>query len=82
MTELPIEKDIMDFNDWLAIGMENNWCGPAICYTHDGLPTTVDEDEEFEEGDPCIHIIRLYDDQDKRLAVEFNHSPSEWRKPV
>lgn len=76
----PSDIEIDNFNEWLAIGMKNNWVGPAICYTHDGLPTTVDEDDEFEEGDPCIHILRLYDSMEMRLAVEHNHSPSEWRK--
>jgi hypothetical protein len=69
----------MDFEEWLKQGIENGWCGPAICYTHDGLPTTVAEDEEFEESDPCIHIIRLYEDEAIKLGVEANHSPSIWR---
>ena len=70
----------MNFEDWLKLGIENGWCGPAVCYTHDGLPTSEPEDAEFEEGaDPCLHIIRLYEDNDHRAAVEANHSPSTWR---
>jgi hypothetical protein len=42
------------------------------------LPT-VKEDEEFYEGDPCVHIIRLYEDIDDKKEVEENHSPSLWR---
>ena len=70
----------MDFNEWLKIGMENSWCGPAVCETHDGLPMSEEENEEFWESDPCIHIIRLYNDENHRLAVEDAHSPSVWRK--
>jgi hypothetical protein len=70
----------MTRNEWVALGIENGWCGPVVCYTHDGLPTTVDEDEEFEWGDPCVWILRLYGEQVERLGVELNHSPSNWRK--
>lgn len=47
-----------------------------------GIPATDDEMNEFEEGgDPCIHVIRPYRDDEERLAVEAAHSPSVWRKP-
>lgn len=69
----------MDFEEWLAIGIANGWSGPPVCYTHDGLPTTDEEDVEFETGDPCIHIIRLYDDENQKSGVEENHSPTVWR---
>jgi len=71
----------LTYNQWIAIGIEQGWCGPAVCYTHDGLPMTVPEEEEWDEGqDPCIHIVRLYDSNETRLGVEYNHSPSNWRK--
>jgi hypothetical protein len=77
-TDIEVDK----FNEWLAYGMSMNWAGPPVCETHDGTPTTIDEDDIFEEGgDPCLHIIRLYDSKEQRLAVEFNHSPTGWRKP-
>ena len=69
----------MDFDQWIKVGYDNGWCGPAVCYTHDGLPTTADEDEELAELDPCVHIIRLYEDAAVKAAVEENHSPSQWR---
>jgi len=69
----------MDYQEWIQIGIKNNWCGPAVCYTHDGLPTSNEEDEEWEESDPCIHIIRLYENESVKKSVEENHSPSVWR---
>jgi hypothetical protein len=43
----------------------------------------VDFDEWLEEGysgsDPCIHILRLYEDKESKDAVECSHSPSVWR---
>jgi hypothetical protein len=70
----------MTFNEWIAQGIKAGWIGPAVCYTHDGLPLSESEDEEFQEGDPCIHILRLYEDADHKEAVETYHSPSVWRQ--
>ena len=68
------------FDSWIQEGIEAQWCGPAVCYTHDGLPTSEHEDSEFEDGaDPCMHIIRLYDDYSQKNSIEANHSPSIWR---
>jgi hypothetical protein len=68
------------FDEWLQEGLTNGFCGPAICYPHDGLPLTEEEDQEYENGgDPCIHILRLYEDKETKQAVEDNHSPSIWR---
>lgn len=76
------KKDQRNFDTWLNIGIAAGYCGPAICDTHDGTPTTADEDAQYENGyDPCIHILRLYTDAFTRDAVEANHSPSVWRKP-
>lgn len=73
-------KSSMEFDEWMKIGIESGWCGPAVCYTHDGLPTSESDDEEWENGgDPCIHIIRLYEDEEHKKAIETNHSPSNWR---
>jgi hypothetical protein len=70
----------MTFDDWVKIGFDNGWVGAPICETHDGLPLTEAQDKEFEEGgDPCVHILRLYDTVEEKLEVEENHSPSIWR---
>lgn len=70
----------LSYSEWIQIGLENRWCGPAVCFTHDGLPTTLDEDND-DEFDNCVHIIRLYENVEIAKAVEENHSPSVWRKP-
>lgn len=70
----------MEFSEWVRIGIENGWCGPPVCYTHDGLPTSVAEDDVWIEGDdPCMHVIRLYESPEHQAAVEENHAPSQWR---
>jgi hypothetical protein len=69
----------ISFDEWIKIGIEQGWCGPTVCYTHDGLPLSVKEEEELWEQDPCVHIIRLYEDIDIKKQVEENHSPSLWR---
>jgi hypothetical protein len=74
-----IDPQEVYFNDWLKVGIEKGWCGPAVCYTHDGLPLSAKEEEELWEQDPCVHIIRLYQDIDDKKEVEDNHSPSLWR---
>jgi hypothetical protein len=41
-----------------------------------------EEDDEFADGsDPCMHIIRLYEDDEHKIKIESVHSPSIWRKP-
>jgi hypothetical protein len=71
-----------DFDKWLKHGMEQGWCGPAVCYTHDGFPMSDAESDQFDDGDdPCVHMIRLYESQEQRSRVERDHSPSQWRKP-
>lgn len=69
----------MTLEQWLKLGYDLGFCGPDICETHDGLPLTEEEATEFETGDPCVHIIRLYDGPEMKTAVEEAHSPSVWR---
>ncbi len=73
----------MTFDEWLQIGLDNGFCGPAVCETHDGFPMS---DEEWAIADldgepPCMHMIRLYQDDEHKKAIEDAHSPSQWRKP-
>jgi len=68
------------FDEWISYGIEKGWCGPPVCYTHDGLPMSEQEYAEFDEGqDPCTHVVRMYEDIDMKKEIEDNHSPSQWR---
>lgn len=66
----------MTLAEWLAAGLEAGWCGPGVCAIHDGVPMTAGEEDEDE---PCVFIVRLYEDADIKQEVEANHSPSRWR---
>ena len=69
------------FDNWIQFGIEQGWCGPPVCSTHDGTPTTEAEDNEFDDGaDPCLHVVRLYEDTTVKAAVEANHPPTLWRR--
>jgi hypothetical protein len=46
----------LDFDQWLEIGVRSGWVSPPVCYTHDGLPTSVTEDAEFEDGSDLVSI--------------------------
>jgi len=70
----------MTFDEWVKLGVEKGWVGPILCSTHDGIPLTEDEDNDFDEGDPCIWIMRAYEDPRHKAQVEAYHSPSVWRK--
>ncbi len=62
-----------NFEDWLLLGMNNGWISRPVCSTHDGLPTTHEEDTEWEDGgDPCIYAVRLFADDAEKKAVEDN----------
>lgn len=69
----------MDFDTWLKTGYDNGWVGPDVCVTHDGVPMTASEEAESETGDPCVHVVRLYESTDAKRDVEENHGPSVWR---
>lgn len=70
----------MSFDEWMRIGITNRWCGPPVCYTHDGLPATNGEEEMWADGDePCIHIVRMYESAEHADLVEEAHSPTNWR---
>jgi hypothetical protein len=64
--------EVQDFEAWLAYGRTAGWISDPACDTHDGVPISAAEEEEFMEGDPCVHILRLYPDKETRDAVEAN----------
>jgi hypothetical protein len=50
-----------DFGEWLTYGIAQGWCSDLVCETHDGMPLTDEESEEFEDGgDPCIPAFRVW----------------------
>ena len=60
------QKEPMDFDEWLAIGIDSKWCLYPTCYMHDGIPTSDAEEQEMEEGgDPCMHVIRLFTSEER-----------------
>lgn len=70
----------LTYDDWMAYGIKKGWCGPPVCYTHDGLPMSEQEMQDFDDGtDPCMHIVRMYEDIEMKSSIEDNHSPSQWR---
>lgn len=66
----------MTFDEWVRLGFDNGWVSPPVCGTHDGTPMT---DEEAEDGDACVHVLRLYESVEQKAAVELVHAPSVWR---
>ena len=56
------------FLTWLRLGMKNGWIGPPVCDTHDGTPTSEEEDES--DYDCCVHVVRLYADLE---PVSYTH---------
>jgi hypothetical protein len=70
---------MIDFNVWLQMGYANGWVGPAVCSTHDGVPMSASEENEFDDGEPCIHVLRLYSTVEEKHEVEENHGASVWR---
>lgn len=56
------KKEIMNFDDWLAYGVDNKWCHLPICANFDVLPLTIDEELSEELGhEPSIYVTRFYD---------------------
>lgn len=52
---------LMDFNEWLDIGLKNKWVSDPYCDTHDGGPFTEEEWADLDEGnDPCRVCIRIW----------------------
>ena len=69
----------MTFEEWANYGWQQGWCGPPVCYTHDGLPMADNEHDQLDEGDdPCIHVIRLYEQAD---TAPHGQAPNDKSSP-
>jgi len=51
----------LDYDEWMTYGIKKGWCGPPVCYTHDGLPMSEQEDVEFGEGQVKIPAFILFE---------------------
>jgi len=60
----------MDFSEWMQLGRDNHWVSEIVCDTHDGVPMSEAEWLEFEEGDPCISIMRVYESEEQKREIE------------
>ena len=73
------EKQTMNINEWLQTGINNKWIGPPTCATHDGIPSSNQETQQWDNGqDPCQHILRLYPDPQTADTINQNHHPHQW----
>jgi len=79
MAKLKIDAE--DYVGWLRHGLSMGWISPPTCFNHDGVGLTELEELEHENGgDPCIWLIRVYEDEAMRLELEETFSPYSWRK--
>lgn len=69
----------MSRSEWLEFGIEQGFCSRPVCITHDGWPTTFEEDEAFED-DLCVHMVRPYGDENEAKSVEQNFALAVCRK--
>lgn len=76
---MKMTPDFTDFEQWIRWGWEQGWVSPIVCNSHDGVPMSEAEEEEWEEGDPCIHVVRLYESDFHKKQVERNCPPAVWR---
>lgn len=70
----------MTFDEWLEIGIANRWATPVVCTTHDGLPMSETEQDNFDYDDICVHAIRVcqpaewQDIYDNTPAMKWRHN--------
>lgn len=74
--------DEIDFEEWVSFGIRKGFCGPPVCEVHDGFPMSAEEwaISEVDGEPPCLHMVRLYNDDQHKAEVEDAHSPSVWRQ--
>jgi hypothetical protein len=50
----------LNFEEWIAYGLDHGYCSEQFCSTHDGYPMHETEEKAWDEGfDPCLHVVRL-----------------------
>ena len=69
------KKDSEKRNSWLSEGIKNGYISTPYCYTHDLIPTSIQEDEDAEGYDNCIPVARLYDSPEIFKEVVESNTP-------
>lgn len=55
----------MDIHEWLEYGRAHDFCTELVCETHEGLPMTNAEAEEYlDTFDICFFAVRVWTDLD------------------
>jgi hypothetical protein len=50
-----------EFYEWFNVGIDHGWISEPVCATHEGLPSTASEAQEWEDGfDPCQAAVRVW----------------------
>lgn len=51
----------LSFDEWLQLGVDNEWVSSPFCTTHDGDPYMTEEEEQewSDGGDPCCHVVKF-----------------------
>lgn len=59
-------REPMTQDQWLRYGIEHGFCSDIVCDTHDGMPSSgEEEDAEWEAGgDPCVSAVRIFQVED------------------
>ena len=75
MTEFNIpENRNDDLKAWLEYGKQQGWIVPnVVCQTHAPMPMTDEEIQEYDDGgDPCIHVIRIFESETEQKKALKN----------
>ncbi len=57
------ETNAMEFGIWMRNGIDRGWVSELTCATHDGIPSTEEENAQWEADDsepPCEPILRVW----------------------
>lgn len=55
------DDEVDEFLTWMRSGRDRGWVSEIVCNTHSGLPSTEEEDEQWDEGyDPCVFAVRVW----------------------
>jgi len=62
----------MTFEEWWQFGVAQKWCGQIVCTTHDTVPMSDDEIDDWQAGnDICLHAVRVYESAEQFDAAEI-----------